>query len=277
MSEIVSNYSGQFTSGSSTVAFTAPASLDKIIIDGHDHMLNSNCGRYGRIKFRNHIMEHIHSIMMNENYKLRPRKFISSIYHMFTIHDSWKSTELIYTDETFILQHFDSTVHKTFTTLDKLYKKKYYLFCYLYIYGGFYVGNSCLKLNYPLEYFIKKRSVLVYNSLTNNIYDDFFYVEPGNRFLKRLIELISHSLSSTSNESYDNVMGEPIFTQAYEETREDESTQLLTLSSYIKTDLPQECNYVWINEKKNHERYIDMKVSKYLKIEAYHAKMWLSK
>lgn len=277
MSDIVINYSGHYTSGSNSVTFTAPSRLDRIIISGHVHMLNSNCGRYGRIKFRNHIMEHIHSIMINENYKLRPRKFISAIYHTFSIHESWKSTDLIYTDETFILNHFDSSVQNTFMTLDKLYKKKFYLFCYLYIYGGFYVGNSCLKLNYPLEYFIKKRCVVVYNSITDKIYDDFFYVEPENRFLKRLIELISHAHSSTSNESYHDIMGETIFTKAYEEVCEKASTQVLTLSSYTKTDLPQHCNYIWINEKKNHERCIDMKVSKFFKIAAYHKKMWKPK
>ena len=273
MDSIVKIYNGCFKNCGAKVEFTAPHTLETITINGKVYVKN-NCEKYGRIKFRNHIMEHVYNIVINTSYKLRKPKFIEKIYSLFSIHSSWNNIEVIHIDNNFILNNFDSSVYKTFSVLDNIYKKKFYIFCYIYIYGGFYIGNSCLKLNYPLAYFVKKRSIFVYNNITNKIYDDFFYAEPDNKLLLKIIEGISNAVFSDNNGTYDSIMGETLFTNVFKSIENEFETQLLYLQSYLKNDIPAKCNYVWINETQNHERYIQLDVSKYLKIKQYHSSKW---
>ena len=266
MNSIVLNYEGVIHLNNKIIKFTSSTSLDSITIGNENIVLNKNSKRYGRYKFRNHIMEHVVNIIINSEYILRKCKFVNKIYSLFLIHSTWHNRELIEQSDNFIIENFNSNIYDTYKKLNSIYKKKYFILCYIYINGGFYIGNSCLKLNYPLEYFIKKRCVVVKNTLTNLIYDDFIYSEPGTAFLKNLIEEITESIN---NKTYDTVMGESIFMKVYKNTYKEE-LQTLILKSYLSTDLNRYCKYVWINDKGNHERYIDIEVSKYIKILKYH-------
>ena len=275
MTSIISSYKGIVN----TIPFEAVRDFSYIVVNNKQIMLSKNSNKYNRIKFRNHIMDHIHDIMINENYKLRRIRNIKRIVTSWDIHPSWNKlkVETISLEDEFLKKHFNPSILKYYHKLNDVYKKKFYCWCYIYINSGFYVGNSFLRLNYPLEYFIKKLNIIVVNTLTNTIYDDFFYFSHYNKFLFAIINTVTLFVNNNKyTTSYNLLFGDTLFNEIYK-SRQDfsENTQVLKLDSFIKNDSDKNCNYCWLNNTNNtYERYIDIPVKNCREIEKINDSNW---
>lgn len=279
METIVKEYEGTINK---TIFFKSVPKLDLIIINNKVIKLLKNSNRYGRLKFRNHIMDHIHKIMINENYKLKRIRNNNTIFTLWKIHDSWKKIDIsnVILDDDFIIKNFNDTINKCYLKLNNIYKKKFYIWCFLYVNGGFYVGNEHLRLNYPLEFFIKKINVVVLNTLNNTIYEDFFYFSQYNTFLLAIIKSVAILITSNRYlNSYDILFGGKLFIEIFNSKPIfSENTQILKLDSFIKTDLDKYCNYCWINKNnKLYDRYIDITVKDYRDIQKTNELNWRMK
>lgn len=253
------------------IEFTCNNNLDTLYIDNNSYPLNKNSKKYKHFKFRNNIMENIHTIIINKEYKLKRFRNIKNIYCNWDIDNSWYKLNVIKLtiDDNFIKRNFNKTVYKCYTKLNKIYKDKFYVWCYIYINGGFYVGNKFLKLNYPIEFFIKRMNVIVYNNIKDQIYEDFFYFNPNNKFLFAIISTIAMFVTNNRYMSnYDILFGGKLFSEIYNSKKIfSESIQILKFNSFIKTDLDRYCQYCWINNGKSYDRYIDITVNNYREVE----------
>jgi len=282
--DIIVCYEGKFNLKNKTIKFKMDSNFKSLKLDdGRELVYNENSTRYGNIKFRNHVMEHVYNIMINKNYNLKRQKFIYKIYSLYSIDSSWGNVEIIKMENEFIYNNFNSEIYKSYTSLIDIYKKRFYILCYLYVHGGVFIGNSCIKLNYPLEYFVKKSFVLVKNNLNGCIYDDFMIAPKNNKFMLNLITAMStYIINKNYKLSYDLMLGCDLYKKIVSEMdysliKKNKEVQFLNFDSYLRTDIQKNCNYCWINEKNNKERYIEMEATKYLKLQTLHKHNWTVK